>query len=87
MKRGDTDTQKLIEKRQDSRLILVGAEDPLPSQHFWFEGNGYWIYTASSPAAPGANTPMTVLRSPSASSQPTSNPSGVPLPKLPVTAN
>jgi len=33
----------------DSRLILVGAEDPLPSQHFWFEGEGYWIYTAEQP--------------------------------------
>jgi AraC family transcriptional regulator len=34
---------------EDSRLILVGAEDPLPSQHFWFEGEGYWIYTAEQP--------------------------------------
>src|SRR5271154_1467929 len=33
----------------DSRLILVGAEDPLPSDHFWFEGNGFWIYTAEQP--------------------------------------
>jgi AraC family transcriptional regulator len=33
----------------DSRLILVGAEDPLPSDHFWFEGSGFWIYTAEQP--------------------------------------
>jgi AraC family transcriptional regulator len=33
----------------DSRLILVGAEDPLPSEHFWFEGNRFWIYTAEQP--------------------------------------
>jgi AraC family transcriptional regulator len=33
----------------DSRLILVGAEDPLPSEHFWFEGSGFWIYTAEQP--------------------------------------
>src|ERR1700722_1503666 len=33
----------------DTRLILVGAEDPLPSEHFWFEGSGFWIYTAEQP--------------------------------------
>ena len=49
MKRCDTNTPEAIEKREDSRLILVGAEDPLPSQHFWFEGDGYWIYTAEQP--------------------------------------
>lgn len=30
-------------------LILAGAEDPLPSQHLWFEGDGYWIYAAEQP--------------------------------------
>ncbi len=27
----------------------MGAEDPLPSEHFWFEGNRFWIYTAEQP--------------------------------------
>jgi AraC family transcriptional regulator len=36
-------------KRKDTRIILIGAEDPLPSQHFWFEGRGYWIYAAEQP--------------------------------------
>ena len=36
-------------EQTDSRLILVGAEDPLPSEHFWFEGNRFWIYTAEQP--------------------------------------
>jgi AraC family transcriptional regulator len=38
-----------IEKREDTRIILVGAEDPLPSEHFWFEGKGYWVYAADQP--------------------------------------
>jgi AraC family transcriptional regulator len=29
--------------------VLVGAEDPLPSEHFWFEGDGYSIYRADRP--------------------------------------
>jgi AraC family transcriptional regulator len=29
--------------------ILAGAEDPLPSRHIWFEGNGYGIYAADQP--------------------------------------
>ena len=33
----------------DTRIILVGAEDPLPSEHFWYEGSGYWIYAADQP--------------------------------------
>jgi AraC family transcriptional regulator len=36
-------------EREDTRIILIGAEDPLPSQHFWFEGKGYWIYAADQP--------------------------------------
>jgi len=35
--------------REDMRLILAGADDPLPSHSFWFEGDGYWIYTAEQP--------------------------------------
>jgi AraC family transcriptional regulator len=33
----------------NTRIILVGANDPLPSDHFWFEGNGYSIYAAEQP--------------------------------------
>jgi AraC family transcriptional regulator len=33
----------------DRRIILVGADDPLPSDHFWFEGGGYSIYAAHQP--------------------------------------
>ena len=35
--------------QKDTRIILVGAEDPLPSEHFWYEGSGYWIYAADKP--------------------------------------
>ena len=31
------------------RPVLVGAEDPPPSQDFWFEGDGYCIYAAVQP--------------------------------------
>ena len=30
-------------------MILVGAEDPLPPDHFWFDGEGFSIYTAKQP--------------------------------------
>jgi AraC family transcriptional regulator len=30
-------------------LILVGADDPLPPDHFWFDGDGFNIYTAKQP--------------------------------------
>lgn len=30
-------------------LILVGAIDPLPPDHFWFEGDGFSIYAAKQP--------------------------------------
>jgi AraC family transcriptional regulator len=33
----------------DRRIILLGADDPLPSEHFWFEGDGYSIYAAEQP--------------------------------------
>jgi AraC family transcriptional regulator len=32
-----------------SLIILVGAEDPLPARHFWFEGADYAIYAAEQP--------------------------------------
>lgn len=31
------------------RIILVGADDPLPPEHFWFEGDEYCIYAAEQP--------------------------------------
>src|SRR5579862_4935499 len=34
---------------RDLPLIRAGAEDPLPSQHLWFVGDGYWIYAAEQP--------------------------------------
>ena len=33
----------------DGRLILAGAEDELPSQHTWYEGEGYSVYAAEQP--------------------------------------
>jgi hypothetical protein len=42
-------SQDPASEREDTRIILIGAEDPLPSQHFWFEGKGYWIYAADQP--------------------------------------
>lgn len=33
----------------ESRIILVGANDPLPPEHFWFEGKGFSIYAAQQP--------------------------------------
>ncbi|SNT36900.1 AraC family transcriptional regulator [Granulicella rosea] len=33
----------------ETRIILVGADDPLPSDHFWHEGEGFAIYTADQP--------------------------------------
>jgi AraC family transcriptional regulator len=37
--------------RNKTPLILVGAQDELPSQHVWFEGAGYSIYAAEQPAS------------------------------------
>ena len=30
-------------------MILVGADDPLPPDHFWFDGEGFSIYAARQP--------------------------------------
>jgi AraC family transcriptional regulator len=39
----------VIEAREFERLVLAGADDPLPSKYCWFEGDGYWIYAAEQP--------------------------------------
>ncbi len=31
------------------RMILVGADDPLPPDHFWFDGEDFSVYTAKQP--------------------------------------
>lgn len=36
-------------KSSEQRMILVGADDPLPPDHFWFDGEGFSIYAASQP--------------------------------------
>jgi len=41
--------QEVMADPKEMRMILVGAEDPLPAQHFWFEGDGYSIYAAEQP--------------------------------------
>jgi AraC family transcriptional regulator len=30
-------------------MILVGVNDPLPNDHFWFEGEGFSVYAAKQP--------------------------------------
>ena len=39
----------LMEQERRKRTILVGADDPLPPDHFWFDGEGFSIYTAKQP--------------------------------------
>jgi AraC family transcriptional regulator len=51
MKRRDAAKSEGIDDRDKTRLILVGAEDELPSQYVWYEGNGYSIYAAEQPAS------------------------------------
>ena len=31
------------------RMILVGANEPLPEGHFWFDGDGFSVYAAKQP--------------------------------------
>jgi AraC family transcriptional regulator len=31
------------------RMILVGANEPLPEDHFWFDGDGFCLYAAKQP--------------------------------------
>ncbi len=33
----------------ERRLILIGADDPLPAEHFWYEGDGFSLYAADQP--------------------------------------
>jgi AraC family transcriptional regulator len=36
-------------KSTQKHLILLGADDPLPPGHFWFDGDRFSIYTAKQP--------------------------------------
>lgn len=38
-----------MSKTSPQRMILVGADDPLPADHFWFDGEGFSVYTAKQP--------------------------------------
>ena len=38
-----------MEEASQQRMILVGADDPLPSDHFWFDGEGFSVYAAKQP--------------------------------------
>jgi AraC family transcriptional regulator len=38
----------VVEPSQE-RMILVGASDPLPEDHFWFDGEGFSVYAAKQP--------------------------------------
>jgi AraC family transcriptional regulator len=51
MKRRVAADKRGIGRGNEPRLILVGAEDELPSQHVWYEGDGYSIYAAEQPAS------------------------------------
>jgi AraC family transcriptional regulator len=49
LNRRDKKTPGIVADGGDTRIILVGADDPLPSDHFWFEGDGYSVYAAEQP--------------------------------------
>jgi AraC family transcriptional regulator len=49
MRRRDDSSAKDVSVRDETRIILVGAEDELPSEHVWYEGSGYSIYAAEQP--------------------------------------
>lgn len=49
MKKLAGEIPQVIADAGDTRIILVGADDPLPSDHFWFEGDGYSVYAAEQP--------------------------------------
>ncbi len=51
MKRRVAVGSKSISDRNETPFILVGAEDELPSQHVWYEGENYFIYAAEQPAS------------------------------------
>jgi AraC family transcriptional regulator len=49
MRRRDDSGAKDVSVRDETRIILVGADDELPSEHVWYEGSGYSIYAAEQP--------------------------------------
>jgi AraC family transcriptional regulator len=38
-----------VTKPSQERMILVGANEPLPEDHFWFDGDGFSVYAAKQP--------------------------------------
>jgi len=38
-----------VTEPSQERMILVGASDPLPEDHFWFDGEGFSVYAAKQP--------------------------------------
>ena len=46
-----TERLAAVDDPDEQRLILVGAEDVLPPQHFWYETDDYSIYAAEQPAS------------------------------------
>jgi AraC family transcriptional regulator len=38
-----------VTEPSQERMILVGANEPLPEDHFWFDGEGFSIYAAKQP--------------------------------------
>jgi AraC family transcriptional regulator len=49
MKRPSKPAAPIRERGKTTPYILAGAEDELPSQHIWHEGEGYSIYAAEQP--------------------------------------
>jgi AraC family transcriptional regulator len=40
---------RTMTQNSQKHLILLGADDPLPPGHFWFDGDGFGIYMAKQP--------------------------------------
>jgi AraC family transcriptional regulator len=38
-----------VTQLSQERMILVGANEPLPEDHFWFDGDGFSVYAAKQP--------------------------------------
>jgi AraC family transcriptional regulator len=38
-----------VTQPSQKRMILVGANEPLPKDHFWFDGKGFSVYAAKQP--------------------------------------
>src|SRR5258708_16155491 len=38
-----------VTELSEERMILVGANDRLPDDHFWFDGEGFSVYAAKQP--------------------------------------